>query len=379
MKKILLIVPSLNVGGMERMLVNVANCLVRQGNDVCVINMTGGAEEIESLLNSRVRYSSNVAPVKFIFRAKLKDILQLKFRILPLKYWMKFHSSKYIHGKYVKEKFDTEIAFYTGYPVKIVNGCPKETKKIFWLHGEAWQMDGITQGFFFKKNAEKVYKSFDQIVCVSDGIRKDFLHRFGEDCKVIAIPNINDVARIKTMAKEENIGKEGLTFVLVGRVDNQHKGFDRVLTAAKRLLDEGYCFYIWIVGDGIDFNSLKEQKEGLRLNNVKLWGMQGNPYKFINSADVFICSSNYEGYGLVVAEALILEKPVISTNVTGPAEILDNGKYGLVVDNSIDGIYKGMKAVLDDKSLINYYKEKAVCRQDYFSEDRLGKMISDIV
>lgn len=379
MKKILLLVPSLNMGGMERMLVNVANALVKCGHSVTVINTTGDDPAITGCLDPKVDYRKYIVPVKFFLHATWKDWLHGNVRILPYKYWTKLHSAKYLHKKYVKEEYDTEIAFYTGYPVKIIDGCPKGTKKVFWLHGEAWLMDGMIQGYWSHKQADNVYKNYDQIVCVSKRIENDFRKRFGNDCDVTTISNINDTEQILLKGKEEKINTKDLTFVLVGRVDNQHKGFDRVLTAANQLHDEGYHFSVWVVGDGIDFEQLKNQKDSRQMDYVTLWGMQDNPYKYINSADVFICSSHYEGYGLVVSEALILGKPVISTNVSGPAEILDNGKYGYLVENSTEGLYLGMKAFLNETGLINEYHNKALERADFFNPDRIVKQIEEIL
>lgn len=378
MKKILILVPSLNMGGMERMLVNVANALIKCGHRVTVINTTGDDPAITGRLDSKVDYLKYVVPVKFFLHATWKDWVHGNVRIFPYKYWTKLHSAKYLHKKYIKEKYDTEIAFYTGYPVKIIDGCPQDTKKVFWLHGEAWLMDGMLQGYWSQKQADNVYKNYDQIVCVSKRIENDFRKRFGNGCNVTTISNINDTEQILSKG-EERINTKNLTFVLVGRVDNQHKGFDRVLTAAKQLNDEGYLFSVWVVGDGIDFEQLKNQKDSLQMDYVTLWGMQDNPYKFINSADVFICSSHYEGYGLVVSEALILGKPVISTNVSGPAEILDNGKYGYLVENSTEGLYLGMKAFLNETGLIDKYHNKALERADFFNSDRIAKQIEEIL
>lgn len=380
MKKILLMVPSLGMGGMERMLVNVANALVGKGHDVTVLNLTEDNEGIVKGLDERVHYRKNVVPVKFFLHATFKDFLKGKIRFLPYKYWTKCHSAKYLHKKYVEEKYDTEIAFYTGYCVKIVSGCPKDTKKIFWLHGEAWLMDGMIQGFWKQKSAEKVYLNYDKIVCVSERIERDFYKRFGPRDNVTTIRNINDIAYIREKASENfELRERKLTFVAVGRIDNENKGFDRILSAAARLKEERYDFNVWIVGNGKDLSLLEKQKKDRDLNNVTLWGEQKNPYKFIQNADVLICSSHYEGYGLVVSEALILNKPVIATNTTGPAEILGNGEYGMIVENSEEGVYMGMKAFLDDGNLVNVYEKKTTARADFFDPNAIVKKIEDII
>lgn len=373
-------VPSLGMGGMERMLVNVANALSEKGYHVTVLNLTQDCEGIISGLNAQVQYHKNVVPVKFFLHASWKDFLKGNVRFLPYKYWTKFHSAKYLHKKYITEKYDTEIAFYTGYCVKIISGCSKDVRKIFWLHGEAWQMDGMIQGFWRQKTAEKAYLGFDKIICVSKRIEQDFYKRFGQRSNVTTIHNINDITAIQRRAEERlDIEKRGLTFVAVGRIDNAHKGFDRILSAVARLNGGETAFSVWIVGNGKDFPLLEKQKDELGLENVILWGNQDNPYKFIKHADVLISSSHYEGYGLVVSEALILGKPVLATDTTGPAEILGNGAYGMVVENSEEGLYQGMKAFLDDGKLIDEYAQKALLRKGFFAPETIVSEIEKIV
>ena len=91
MKKILLMVPSLNMGGMERMLVNVANALIEKGHDVTVLNLTQDCEGIIANLDKSVHYRKNVIPVKFFLHASIKDFFKGKVRFLPYKYWTKMH------------------------------------------------------------------------------------------------------------------------------------------------------------------------------------------------------------------------------------------------------------------------------------------------
>ena len=86
MKKILILVPSLNMGGMERMLVNVANALVKCGYSVTVVNTTGDDPAITGRLDSKVDYKKYVVPVKFFLHATWKDWIHGNVRILPYKY-----------------------------------------------------------------------------------------------------------------------------------------------------------------------------------------------------------------------------------------------------------------------------------------------------
>ena len=91
---------------------------------------------------------------------------------------------------------------------------------------------------------------------------------------------------------------------------------------------------------------------------------------------MLVCSSYFEGYNLTVAESLILGTPVLSTNCAGPNEILDNGKYGIIVENSEDGLYFGIKDLLDNSDKLRYYKERTFERLVFFDE---GKIVNKII
>ena len=89
-------------------------------------------------------------------------------------------------------------------------------------------------------------------------------------------------------------------------------------------------------------------------------GFKKNPYKYLKKADCFVCSSRSEGFSLVIAEAMMLGIPVISTYCSGPNELLEEGKYGLLVDNNEEDLYRGIKSIIEDEKLRMYYKQQAI-------------------
>ena len=107
-------------------------------------------------------------------------------------------------------------------------------------------------------------------------------------------------------------------------------------------------------------------------------GSQNNPYPYIKNADLLVCASYFEGYNLTVAEALILGVPVLSTDCTGPNEILDRGRYGMIVENSKEGLYRGLKELMDNPEKLDYYKRKAKERLGFFDEEKTIKQITDL-
>ena len=75
-------------------------------------------------------------------------------------------------------------------------------------------------------------------------------------------------------------------------------------------------------------------------------------------ADVFVCSSLFEGYSTAVTESIILGVPVVTTDCAGMDEILHNGEYGIITPNTEEGLLQGLKTVFADKQLLRQLKEK---------------------
>ena len=91
---------------------------------------------------------------------------------------------------------------------------------------------------------------------------------------------------------------------------------------------------------GIEFDKVKEM--ALSNENIIIIKSISNPYPILNKCNLFILSSHYEGLPMTIMEALILDKPVISTDITGPREFLEDG-YGYLVEDSERGILEGMQ------------------------------------
>ena len=93
---------------------------------------------------------------------------------------------------------------------------------------------------------------------------------------------------------------------------------------------------------------------------MTLLGFDVNPYKYVAKMDLFVCSSQKEGYSTAVTEAVSLGIPVVTTKCSGMEEILHNGEYGLIVDNNENSLYEGLKNILDNPDKMNYYRKNIV-------------------
>ena len=379
MKKVLFLTPSLGMGGMERVLVNYANLFCRRGYDVTVKNFTFDDDAIVSHFDPAVHYEKQYQPVKNLLRAPFSDIIRGNFRVLPWGRWLKFHSAKFLHRKYVRERYDIEIAFFGSETIKIVSGGDDPgVKHIGWVHNVNVEDDIPPLGSFSR--AKKVYDDIETLICVSQPSKKKIEEIFGRTDKVYAVNNPNDTASIRKRADEGDAPeKKRFTFVNVSRMDEHQKGFLRLLSACKRLKDEKFDFDLWIVGDGADFESTKRKAEEYGLDNVVFFGKQDNPYKFIKAADMYICSSYFEGFSMVMMEAVILAKPMLTTDVSGARDMLGDSEYGIIVENSEEGLYTGMRRVLSDEKVFEHYSKKAEERKDYLSEEKIMDKVEEII
>jgi len=376
MKKILFILPSLAVGGLERVQVTIANALVRRGYDVKVM-LLNPVKALASELDERVKLVYKPEKTHKI----MKRIPYIRHKLYDDGMWETRASAKKLYKYYIgKEKFDVEIAFFRGLPIKIISGSTnKASVKIAWVHSDFKVCKGVANNFKSMQHVKNAYGRFDKIVCVSGQAQQSFIDVVGCVEKTELIYNLLPVEEIvKKSIEEIDIQKQKFMICAVGRLGAE-KGYDRLLSAVVRLKTEGFDFDLWLIGDGREKDALQKFVKENALDNVLLLGKQSNPYKYMKQADLYVCSSLYEGFNLTVAEAMILGIPVLSTKCTGPSEILDNGAYGMLVDNSTEGLYQGIKELLsDDADKLAYYKQKTQERRPFFDEERICKEIEGL-
>ena len=237
----------------------------------------------------------------------------------------------------------------------------KKAKKICWVHMGVIERGSQLKEFKSTETAKPIYEKFDLIAPVSQACAEKFKRKFGNDYPYTVVRNPLPVSEILCKSNEplELPKQSGISIVCIGRLVEQ-KGFDRLLEVCKRLLNEGIDNYkVYIVGDGPQRGNLDRIIARDNLTSyVELAGYQTNPYTYLKQADVFLLSSRDESFSLVIGESLIVGTPVIATDCSGVSEWLESGKYGMIVDNSVDGIYQGVAAILRNPELINQYRTR---------------------
>lgn len=357
-KKILIRIGSLRHGGAEKVLINFLKNLPEDKYEVdLLINLYTGMyiQEVPSWV--KLHY---LIKGEMITTNKPHEIPVKAFRVLYQKMLLMFPSLLY---KFIlkDKKYDVEIAAIHGMYRELLSSPQKNSKKIIWIQNDIFNLKEYTPDVirqFFK---------FDKILVISNKLKEEMQKLAGNEREKQAVTKIfNPIDKQDTLQKA-NVNIEDYpfsndlpTFVTIGTVYPQ-KGYDRLLDVHKKLIDEGLKHQIIIIGDGYDLENIQAKLNQLGLQEtVKMLGFRSNPYPYLKKADFYVMSSRHEGFPTIIAEALILNKPVVSTDVSGIKDLLQDGKLGLITPNSEDGIYEGMKKFLTDKELsVQYEKEIA--------------------
>ena len=373
-KKILIRIGSLRHGGAEKVLVTFLKKLPKDQYEIdLLLNLYSGKylPEVPSWIN--VLYLNKG---EMITTNSLQDIPVKAFRVIYQKILKMFPSLLYqfiLKGK----KYDIEFAAIHGFRDEILNSPLKSSKKLIWIHNDLKK----TELFNYTDDEIRKFFGFDKIMVISEKIQQDFetLAKTKEEKnKIVRIYNPLDTEEILKKSEVGSMKSENEVpvFISVGTVFPQ-KGFDRLLNVHKRLLDKGFKHKIQILGDGYDFENIKKLQEELGVTETStLFGFTDNPYPFIKNADFYILSSRYEGFPTVLFEAITLKKKIIATDVSGVREMLKDGKLGLIVDNSEEGIYEGMKKALQNPESFDQYEQLL---KDYEMPFNLSNSVNSIV
>lgn len=376
MSKVLFLLMKLNIGGLERMQITVANALARRGHDVTVMTATPG-EELKSELDPRVRFIAK--PVKPHLGRRIPYIRHVLYADGV---WETRASAKRLHAYYIgKEHYDVEIAFQRGQCLKTISGYPAKKKgepdtvHIAWVHNDYREATGYANNFRSMEQVKAAYRRMDAIVCVSREAKEGFSETIGDFGNLKVIYNMLPIEEIRqkaSLAPAVPVRRASFHIVLVARLKDSAKGQIRMASVVRRLRDEGFDVSLALVGGGEDEAKIRAHIESLGADEyITMTGAQKNPYPYIREADLLVCASYYEGFNLTVAEALALGTPVLSTDCAGPNEILDGGRYGMLTENSEEGIYRGLRALLERPEQLASWHKSAAQRGAFFDETRI--------
>ncbi|MGE5392022.1 MAG: glycosyltransferase [Deltaproteobacteria bacterium] len=216
----------------------------------------------------------------------------------------------------------------------------------------------------------RALSSLKQIITVSCGVAASVSHLFpGLQGKIKTIYNFVDPEYIGQLANAApELAKDIPIVIGAGRLEPR-KNFQLLIRAHADLLARGISNKLIIIGEGPERANLEQMVRNLGVEaTVDLPGFQSNPYSWIRQARVFVMCSNIEGFSGVIIEAMALGVPVVATDCpSGPAEILENGRYGFLIPlDDKAALVEAMTSLLGDASRVKYFSDLGLERVNDF-------------
>lgn len=367
--KILFRLRSLEMGGVQRVILDLLRNLPKDKFDITLmLNLYQG--ELTSEIPQNIKLITLAKGKEYFSKILLVYKLQLIYRRIKLKFYDIFPSIIY------PEKYDIEVApSYTEFEM-VLNSPNKNSRKIGWFHSDVG----------YDTNKERVMKrinlmkKFDWMIFGSLQTRQvinDLYHVNYPKSSVIY--NVIKLPEVRKKAEEFPINFEiRPTFVSIGRLHHR-KGYAELMRVHRRLLDENLYHSIAVIGGGNEMENLKNQAKELDVEKTfLLLDSQKNPWPYVKAADYFVLPSKSESYPLTIGEVLGLQKPIVSTNVGGIPEMINDGEDGILVNFDENEIFEAMKKFLTEPELVKKITEGTKNTDKKFDENRIYQQVTEV-
>lgn len=370
MKKVAIVTRQMIAGGIEKALISMLEIMPKNEYDVTLFVMARGGEfeqYIPSHIKIKCLYGEEKSTIeKVINSLKCGNVIRaikiFIYTLLALRSTPGYNQEKYLEKilPNQNEKYDVAIAYHVpaSFPVKYVINHLEAKEKIAWIHSDVE---------IYKENLKlyiKYYEKFDKIYCVSKYGQQKFNSQYkflsNKTDVMYNIINKKKLYEMATQKKGFNDLFKGKRILTVGRLTNQ-KGYDIIPKILKKLLEENYNVIWYCIGDGELREDLINEIEKYKLNqNLLLLGTQLNPYPYFNECDIYVQPSRHEGYCITLAEAIMFNKPIITTDFVGAREQIVNNKTGKIVKFNEEEIYKCIKSLLDNEELCTFLSSNLI-------------------
>lgn len=372
--KILFRLRSLEMGGVQKVILDFLENLPQDKFDITfLVNLKQGI--LVNKIPFHVRFVYLAEGKENFSQVKIVWLLQMLLRTIKLKFYKKFPG--YYYKKFGLYDIDVEIASSYSELEDVLNSPNKKSKKIGWFHTDI--------RFVEKKLALKFInwmKQFHVMIFGARQTRNVIKETYGvEFPNGTVIYNVIDGELVKEKSNEFVPERDSQLpqFISVARLQKR-KGFDMLAKAHKKLSDEGLNHEILIIGDGDFRPEIESVIEELNIqDSFKLLGTKQNPYPYIKAADYFILPSKTESYPLIIGETLCLGKPIISTDVGGINEMIDDGIDGMLIQPTEEAIYLAMKKFLTDKEYVARLQSGAEKSHLKFKKEDIYRKVEEVL
>lgn len=383
MKQVTLFINSLTSGGAERVLSVIVHALTQEGihvNLLCIEN--DNAYTLPDGVN--ITYLSDLSK----HDNALKKLFYLPIIALRLKKYIQQNNIKLVQSHIYRANFSNILAklFGAGHQAQVV----EVTSINNLIHG------GLSKKINFQL-VKMLYKHADLIIFKAQRMKEEFLKSFPNTQAYKVINNPYDIETIQTLAQHNDF--ENFTFdsqkrylVTVGRLSAEKRHFT-LITALRLLRKE---IELIIIGEGPEYVKLEQYAEESGLTpRVHFLGKQENPFQYIQKADIFVLSSEGEGFPNVIVESMICGTPVISTDcISGPREILaPNSDINFQLKENIEVAQNGMlypvndhqslihaiELLLEEKELYKQYAQRGLDKSQEYSLKNIMQQYKEVL
>lgn len=360
-KRVIIAVPSLGIGGQERIAINTASCL-RDDYEVKIVVFQKKEEE----------YSASVPVINLDCPAKKNLFGKVISQLLRACKLRKIR---------IDENID--IVYSLGATANLTNVLSSiacKGKTIISIHGFAEVKKNRVNDFLFRKT--------NKTVCISKEMQYQLLKLYPDLSNTIVIENGYDIEKI-TREKEGTKRQPSLPRVVaMGRLDPV-KRYDVLIRALALVISKNPDINLSFIGKGKERQSLQKLCEELGIQkNVEFLGFRKNPFQVLKENDIFALTSANEGFPNSIIEALACGLAVVSVDcLSGPREILSDNysvnpisgivyeRYGILVENNANQrdlvllFSEALYALINSHEMLNMYRTRGEQRAREFSID----------
>lgn len=392
MKNVLISTFDMEIGGVERSLINMLSEFDYKNNNVDLMLYSHSGDFLSllpkgfNLLPEIKEYKTFRQGIGQVFKngfygigcgrvlAKVISLIKGKMnKSSEIGYYQMQLMWKYAIKYLPKMEKNYDVAISYLWPHYFIAEKVNAKKKIAWIHTDYSVIE------VDKEEDLKIWNKFDYIVSISESCTKAFLKKYPElKEKIVLVENINS-QKFVTKQANENItdyifDKSNFNLVTTGRLCYQ-KGFDNAINALRILHDKGYKNIKWyVIGYGGDEEKLKDLiKENKLEDSFILLGKKINPYPYMKVCDVYVQPSRYEGKAVTVVEAQILSKPVLITNYPTAKSQVKEGYDGVICDLSVEGIANAVESLINSKQTLKELSQNCM-KNNYSNKDELEKL-----
>ena len=381
--KVLFVCYGLGIGGIEKCLVNLINAMPEKDFEIDVLLMNPEYDLVDQLkrkVNILDRFGVVMNTTNTINEIQqhggILNNIGVFFKYCVFRVLVKLQKKPWLMFKRLPIEYDVIIAYsHSDYVPYYVIDKLSAKKKVMWYHNGAYNCSGKQY-----KRDRKYYKKFDNVVAVSNDCATVMSDKFNfNEKQLIVLRNFYDIEDILDKSNAfipESYGNHQVDIATVGRLTSE-KGADIATEACLYLKEQGYdiCWH-WI-GSGNQQIAVKSDIENKQLEtNFLLEGNQINPYPYIKNCNIYVQPSYYEAYSTTVAEAKILFRPIVTTDVGGMRDQIKDGVNGYIVKIDSKSIAMSIVELIKNRDIqISFSNE---LKNEKYIDDNLKSYLSTV-